>query len=131
MSQFTITDCRLRAPRSIRSSSRRISVTLQRLAGTRREAGRYHRARSGNTYRAKDIAPAASNASEVLQATPSVEVDGDGKVSLRGNENVAVQINGRPTPITGTQLAAYLKQIPANIVERIEVVTQSVRQIRS
>ena len=75
-----------------------------------------------NTYRAKDIAPAAANASEVLQATPSVEVDGDGKVSLRGNENVAIQINGRPTPITGAQLAAYLKQIPANIVERIEVV---------
>jgi outer membrane receptor protein involved in Fe transport len=75
-----------------------------------------------NTYRAKEIAPAASNASEVLAATPSVEVDGDGKVSLRGNENVAVQINGRPTPISGAQLSAYLKQIPANIVERIEVV---------
>jgi ferric enterobactin receptor len=75
-----------------------------------------------NTYRAKDVAPAAANASEVLQATPSVDVDGDGKVSLRGNENVAIQINGRPTPITGAQLAAYLKQIPANIVERIEVV---------
>jgi ferric enterobactin receptor len=75
-----------------------------------------------NTYRAKDVAPAAANASEVLAATPSVEVDGDGKVSLRGNENVAIQINGRPTPITGPQLAAYLKQIPANIVERIEVV---------
>src|SRR2546423_9862109 len=75
-----------------------------------------------NTYRAKDIAPAASSASDVLQATPSVEVDADGKVSLRGNENVAIQINGRPTPIKGTQLAAYLKQIPANIVERIEVI---------
>jgi ferric enterobactin receptor len=75
-----------------------------------------------NTYRAKDIAPAASNASDVLQATPSVEVDADGKVSLRGNENVAIQINGRPTPIRGTQLGAYLKQLPANIVERIEVV---------
>src|SRR6476619_4667944 len=75
-----------------------------------------------NTYKAKDVAPAAANASDVLQATPSVEVDGDGKVSLRGNENVVVQINGRPTPIKGTQLAAYLKQIPANIVERIEVV---------
>jgi ferric enterobactin receptor len=75
-----------------------------------------------NTYRAKDIAPAAANASDVLQSTPSVEVDADGKVSLRGNENVAVQINGRPTPIRGTQLAAYLKQLPANIVERIEVV---------
>jgi ferric enterobactin receptor len=99
----------------------RIAVTLQsvQVAGERPlvviEPDR-------NTYRAKDIAPAASNASDVLQATPSVEVDGDGKVSLRGNENVAVQINGRPTPIRGTQLAAYLKQIPANIVERIEVV---------
>ena len=99
----------------------RIAVTLQnvQVAGERPmvviEPDR-------NTYRAKDVAPAAANASEVLQATPSVEVDGDGKVSLRGNENVAIQINGRPTPITGPQLAAYLKQIPANIVERIEVV---------
>ena len=75
-----------------------------------------------NTYRAKDIAPAAATASDVLANTPSVEVDADGKVSLRGNENVAIQINGRPTPIKGTQLAAYLKQIPANIVERIEVI---------
>src|SRR5438105_8765810 len=75
-----------------------------------------------NTYKAKDVAPAAANASDVRQATPSVEGDADGKVSLRGNENVAIQINGRPTPIKGPQLAAYLKQIPANIVERIEVV---------
>jgi outer membrane receptor protein involved in Fe transport len=75
-----------------------------------------------NSYRAKDVAPAAANASEVLDAVPSVQVDGDGKVSLRGNENVAVQINGRPTPMRGTQLAAYLKSLPANILERIEVV---------
>src|SRR5882762_2238714 len=75
-----------------------------------------------NSYRAKDVAPAAANASDVLQATPSVDVDADGKVSLRGNENVAIQINSRPTPIKGPALAAYLKQIPANIVERIEVV---------
>ena len=75
-----------------------------------------------NTYRAKDVAPAAANASEVLDATPSVAVDQDGKVSLRGNENVAVQINGRPSPITGIQLGAYLKSLPANIIDRIEVV---------
>ena len=75
-----------------------------------------------NSYQAKQVAPAAANASEVLQATPSVEVDGDGKVSLRGNENVAIQINGRPAPIRGAQLGAYLKGLPANIVERIEVV---------
>ena len=75
-----------------------------------------------NSYRAKDVAPAAANASEVLDAVPSVQVDGDGKVSLRGNENVAVQINGRPSPLKGTQLAAYLKSLPSNIIERVEVV---------
>ena len=75
-----------------------------------------------NAYRAKDVAPAAANASDVLDAVPSVQVDGEGKVSLRGNENVAVQINGRPSPIRGTQLGAYLKGLPANIVERVEVI---------
>lgn len=75
-----------------------------------------------NAYRAKDIAPAAANASDVLEATPSVTVDTDGKVSLRGNENVAVQINGRPAPITGSQLGNYLRQLPAAMVERVEVI---------
>src|SRR5687768_14724193 len=75
-----------------------------------------------NSYKAKDVAPAAANASDVLAATPSVEVDGDGQVSLRGNQNVVVQINGRATPMRGQQLGAYLKQLPATIVERIEVV---------
>ena len=74
------------------------------------------------TYRAKDVAPAASSASEVLDNVPAVQVDQDGKVSLRGNENVVVQINGRPTPMAGTQLASYLKTIPANTIERVEVV---------
>ena len=117
---FSITDA---APRANVGSLTltRIAVTLQsvQVAG---QAPTMVIEPDRNTYRAKDVAPAAANASEVLQATPSVEVDGDGKVSLRGNENVAIQINGRPTPITGAQLAAYLKQIPANIVERIEVV---------
>ena len=75
-----------------------------------------------NTYRAKDVAPAATNASQVLEATPSVTVDADGKVSLRGNENVAIQINGRPAPISGQQLGAYLKSLPAGILDRVEVV---------
>ena len=76
-----------------------------------------------NSYQVKQIAPAATNASEVLQATPSVDVDGDGKVSLRGNESVAIQINGRPAPIRGEQLGAYLKNLPANVLDRIEVIT--------
>jgi ferric enterobactin receptor len=117
---FTITDSVPRAALDPISLTR-ISVTLQSVQ-VQGEKPAVVIEPDRNTYRAKEIAPAASNASEVLAATPSVEVDGDGKVSLRGNENVAVQINGRPTPISGAQLSAYLKQIPANIVERIEVV---------
>ncbi|MGH7564539.1 MAG: TonB-dependent receptor, partial [Gemmatimonadota bacterium] len=75
-----------------------------------------------NTYLARDIAPAATTASEVLESVPSVVVDTEGKVSLRGNENVAVQINGRPAPVRGEQLAAYLQQLPANAIDRVEVI---------
>ncbi|HEY0305899.1 MAG TPA: outer membrane beta-barrel protein, partial [Longimicrobiales bacterium] len=75
-----------------------------------------------NAYRVKDVAPAATNASDVLENIPSVQVDADGKVSLRGNENVVVQINGRPSPIRGAQLASFLKGLPANTLERVEVI---------
>jgi outer membrane receptor protein involved in Fe transport len=75
-----------------------------------------------NAYRAKDLAPGAANASELLENVPSVQVDVDGKVSLRGNENVVVQINGRPTPLRGAPLASYLKSLSANVIDRIEVV---------
>jgi ferric enterobactin receptor len=75
-----------------------------------------------NAYRAKDIAPGAANASELLENVPSVQVDMDGKVSLRGNENVVIQINGRPTPMRGAQLASYLKTLSANVIDRIEVI---------
>jgi ferric enterobactin receptor len=82
-----------------------------------------------NSYRAKDVAATANNASEVLDAVPSVSVDGDGKVSLRGNENVVVQINGRPAPMSGTQLGQFLKQLPSSVIERVEVIpTPSARQ---
>lgn len=75
-----------------------------------------------NVYAARSVAPAATTVTEILEAVPSVQVDADGKVSLRGNDNVAVQINGRPTPIRGEQLAAYLRQLPANTIDRVEVV---------
>ncbi|MBD0320629.1 MAG: TonB-dependent receptor plug domain-containing protein, partial [Gemmatimonadetes bacterium] len=75
-----------------------------------------------NSYSTRDVAPAATTASEVLESVPSVQVDTDGKVSLRGNENVVVQINGRPSPIRGEQLAGYLRQLPANTLDRVEVI---------
>lgn len=75
-----------------------------------------------NTYAASELAPAGGTATDVLRSVPSVEVDGGGKPSLRGNPNVAVQINGRAAPMTGDQLAGFLQQLPANMVERVEVV---------
>ncbi len=75
------------------------------------------------SYTVKDM-PAASGGSavDILRNVPSVEVDGDNKVSLRGNENVVVQINGRLSPMRGEALGNFLAQLPANLVARIEVV---------
>jgi outer membrane cobalamin receptor len=51
---------------------------------------------------------------------PSVNVDQDGKLSLRGNENVRVLIDGRPYNIEASQL---LKQIPSASIKKIELIT--------
>ncbi len=61
-------------------------------------------------------------ASDVLETVPAVEVDTDGNVSLRGSQNVAILINGRPAPVPQQFLAAFLRQIPSNQIERIEVI---------
>ncbi len=77
-----------------------------------------------NSYEVKDM-PAASGgtAVDVLRSVPAVDVDADNVVSLRGNAGVVVQINGRSTPMRGEQLGAFLAQLPANVVTRVEVVT--------
>lgn len=73
-----------------------------------------------------DVAGMISNegmsASEVLENIPSVEVDNDGNVSLRGNSSVEVWINGRASGLTSDNQAQILQQIPAESIERIEVI---------
>jgi outer membrane receptor protein involved in Fe transport len=54
---------------------------------------------------------------------PSVEVDQDGKISLRGDANVTILIDGRPSSISGSNGKSLLDALPANSVERIEIVT--------
>ncbi len=74
-------------------------------------------------YNTRDqLVTAGGSASDVLQEIPSVEVDIDGNISLRGNQNVAVLINGRPSSMTGEALVSFLQGLPANAVERVEVI---------
>ncbi|MCM1153273.1 MAG: TonB-dependent receptor [Muribaculum sp.] len=70
-----------------------------------------------------DIAAAGTSASELLESIPSVEVDQDGEVSLRGNSSVNVWINGKDSGLTADNRAQILEQIPAESIERIEVIT--------
>ena len=70
-----------------------------------------------------DIVGAGSSASELLESIPSVEVDQDGEVSLRGNSSVTVWINGKESGLTADNRAQILEQIPAETIERIEVIT--------
>jgi len=67
-------------------------------------------------------ATAGGNATDVLRNVPAVEVDIDGNVSLRGNSNVAIQINGRPAPLRGEALTNFLGTIPASMLEKVEVI---------
>ena len=74
-------------------------------------------------YNTKDQpVTAGGSASDVLRNIPSVEVDIDGNVSLRGNQNVAILINGRPSPMTGEALTSFLQGLPSEMVERVEVI---------
>lgn len=74
-------------------------------------------------YNTRDqLVSAGGSATDVLQNIPSVEVDIDGNISLRGNQNVAVLVNGRPASMQGEALTSFLQGLPANMVERIEVI---------
>ena len=53
---------------------------------------------------------------DVLRNVPSVDVDIDNIVSLRGNTGVIVQINGRPSPLSRRSFGNFLSQLPADIV---------------
>ena len=71
---------------------------------------------------ADDPVAEGGSATDVLATLPSVDVDIDGNVSLRGSGSVAVFINGRPAPVSGDFLASYLQSLPAGSIERVEVI---------
>ena len=71
----------------------------------------------------KDITVRGGSVSDVLDNVPSVSVDVEGIVSLRGNDNVRILINGKPSGLVGLSGPEGLRQIPAESIEKVEVVT--------
>jgi iron complex outermembrane receptor protein len=71
----------------------------------------------------QNITSEGGSANEVLENVPSIEVDIDGKVSLRGSENVTILIDGRPSGLSGGSAEALLEQIPASSIDQVEVIT--------
>ena len=71
----------------------------------------------------KDLSNAGGTAEDILDNVPSVTVDIDGNVSLRGSANVRILVDGKPSSLVGISGTNGLKQLPANMIDRIEVVT--------
>lgn len=77
-----------------------------------------------NMYNTKeDPSIQAGTASDALQNAPGVEVDAEGNITLRGVSSVEIWVNDRPSHMNEEALKQYIKQLPANAIERIEVIT--------
>ncbi len=71
----------------------------------------------------KDLTNSGATISDALDNIPSVTVDVDGAVALRGNGNVRILINGRPSALAGFGSTDALRQLPADAIEKVEVIT--------
>lgn len=70
-----------------------------------------------------DLANKGANAAEILGNLPSVQVDGEGSVRLRGSENVRILIDGKPSTLLGTNGSAGLSSLQGNMIEKVEIIT--------
>lgn len=71
----------------------------------------------------KDLTNSGATISDALNNVPSVSVDVEGNISLRGNDNVRILINGRPSALAGFGSTDALQQLPADAIDRVEVIT--------
>ncbi|MCE2685932.1 MAG: TonB-dependent receptor [Cryomorphaceae bacterium] len=72
---------------------------------------------------AEDLNVSGGTANDILNRLPSVEVDQDGGVLLRGQGSVTILIDGRPSSMSGGNGKTLLDALPANSIERVEIVT--------
>ena len=75
------------------------------------------------TYVTRDMpTTAGGTALDVLRNVPSVDIDIDNNISLRGNSGIVIQINGRPSALKGSQLGNFLDQLPADAIDHVEII---------
>lgn len=81
---------------------------------------------------ASDLQATSGTAADILNDVPSVSVDPDGGISLRGDTNVTVLVDGKPSAqFTGAARGLSLLQFPANQIERVEVLTNPPAQFKA
>ncbi len=71
----------------------------------------------------ENVSNMGKSAADILDNIPSVQVDIEGNVSLRGNENVNILVDGKPSGLAGISNPDALRQLQGNMIERIEVIT--------
>ncbi|MCV9389023.1 TonB-dependent receptor domain-containing protein [Reichenbachiella ulvae] len=71
----------------------------------------------------ENVSNVGKNASDILDNLPSVQVDVEGNVSLRGNDNVNILIDGKPSGMAGMSNQDALRMLQGNMIERVEVIT--------
>ncbi len=105
----------------------RLAEATERMDGVSVVAERALMTTEGSTtiynFEQAQINLSSKSAADVLRDLPSVRVDRDGAVSLRGSENVTVHVNGKPVPLSGQALVQYMRSLSAQNIDRIEVNT--------
>ncbi|MBN1632629.1 MAG: TonB-dependent receptor [Ignavibacteria bacterium] len=70
----------------------------------------------------QSIVSESGSAIDVLKNVPSVTVDNDGNISIRGSESIKIFIDGKPSGLFGSDNTTILEQIPSNSIEKIEII---------